>query len=469
MTPDRHPATGRIPAGLRAGPAHVAQGMERRFPNRASQDRTRRHRLREVKTVALAGAHGGGPGRSARPVPVDCARCVGEGGNQVAHGAARRWTVTRPSVFRTGGAMAVVALVTLLASAACAPPTSPYSQVPVYVTSLSGATQISAGPESACALVAGGTVTCWGAAYPPAGSSPVPVTVAGVSGATQVSAGYGHACAVVVGGMLRCWGNNSVGQLGNGTTSANSVPVDVTGVSGATQVAAGEGHSCAVVSGAVKCWGRDDDGELGNGTTGGFSATPVDVTGLSGVTQVVADGQSSCALLAAGAVKCWGANNVGQLGDGTTTGSPTPVDVTGVSGATQITTSGGTACALVAGGAVKCWGSNQVGNLGNGALNNDPNPTPVDVVGLSGATWVDAGTAETCAVVAGGAVKCWGSNIYGSLGAWTPTYWSGTPVGVFGIVGATQVSGGRNNVCALLAAGAAKCWGSDFAGELGNG
>ena len=47
-------------------------------------------------------------------------------------------------------------------------------------------------------------------------------------------------------------------------------------------------------------------------------------------------------------------------------GSNVPVDVEDVLGATQISTGSRHTCALVAGGAVKCWGSNWVGELGSG-------------------------------------------------------------------------------------------------------
>jgi alpha-tubulin suppressor-like RCC1 family protein len=365
-------------------------------------------------------------------------------------------------------ALAPVALAGLMLLGACAPPTSPYSTFAVDVSGLTGASRISAAPEHGCAL-ASGSVRCWGGAYPPAAGSASPLTVVGVSGAVQISAGANHACAVVTGGTVRCWGLNYDGQLGIGTTSPSSAPADVIGISGATQVAAGETSSCALVTGgAVKCWGSNSAGQLGAGTTDPVSPTPVDVVGVSGATQVVVgDGinGTACALVSGG-VRCWGANNVGQLGDGTTADSDVPVPVIGVSGATQVSTGAGTTCALVGGGA-KCWGSNQVGQLGNG--NQVDSAVPVAVIGLSGAVEISVGGAVTCVRMSGGTVRCWGSNIYGSLGTLTPTYWSGSPVDVFGVAGAVQVTAGGSQACVLLAGGTAKCWGSDFIGELGNG
>jgi alpha-tubulin suppressor-like RCC1 family protein len=329
---------------------------------------------------------------------------------------------------------------------------------------MSGATQITANGAHTCAVVAGGAVKCWGSnLYGALGdgtnnNSFVPVGVVGVSGATQISAGGAHTCAVVSGGAVKCWGENLWGALGDGTNNDSFVPVGVVGVSGATQItSSGYGHTCALVSGgAVKCWGYNGYGGLGDGTNNN-SNVPVGVVGVSGATQISAGGGYTCAVVAGGAVKCWGENYDGQLGNGTTDNSFVPVGVVGVSGATHITASGSHTCAIVSGGAVKCWGENYDGQLGNGTTDNSF--VPVGVVAVSGATQISAGTgnSQTCAVVSGGAVKCWGWG-NGSSG----------PVAVSGITGATQISVG-GPACAVVSGGAVKCWGYNHYGGLGDG
>jgi len=334
---------------------------------------------------------------------------------------------------------------------------SQYSMTPVAVFGLSGVTAIVASSTHTCALLAGGTVECWGDHT--LGGDTTPVAVAGLSGATAISAFGTQNCAVISGGSVTCWTEPSYGS------------VSVAGLSGATAVAVGSSHSCALLlGGAVKCWGYNGDGQLGDGTTTD-SPTPVTVSGLTGATAITAGLWWSCAKMSGGTVKCWGYNGDGQLGDGTTTNKLTPVSVSGLTGATAIAAGEWATCAIVAGGTVKCWGNNMYGQIGDGTTTE--RDTPVSVSGLSGATAIAFGETHTCAVVASGAVKCWGGNEYGQLGDGTTTT-SLTPVTVAGLTGATRVAGGGDGVwgahtCALITGGTVKCWGWNGEGALGDG
>lgn len=292
-----------------------------------------------------------------------------------------------------------------------------------------------------------------------------------LTGAVQVAAGAGHSCVIITGGAIRCWGANPYGQLGNGTTTDSPVAVPVATITNAVQVAAGALHTCAVLSGGtVSCWGWNANGQLGY--SGAGSTTPVPVAGVTGAVGVVAGLGHTCALLSGGTVTCWGDNNYGQLGDGTTASSASPVSVINVDDVTQLATGSlsSHSCALLAGGAIQCWGANQAGQLGNGTISSSPPfgvPAPVVVSGINDATQIASGTSHACARRAGGTVSCWGDNNYRQLSGTSDG--SSVPVPVAGVNDAAQVIAGDYHSCVRRSGGTVSCWGSNFRGQLGDG
>jgi len=350
---------------------------------------------------------------------------------------------------------------------------------PMNVSGLtSEVTAITASYMHTCALTSDGRVKCWGKNdYGQLGNgtntnSSTPVDVDGLTNETiGINAGFGHTCALTASGVVSCWGYNSEGQLGDGTNTNRSTPVDVVGLSSEViTVSAGSGHTCALTStGGVKCWGDNDYGKLGDGLITD-RLTPVDVLGLtSGMNNVSSGNYHSCALTTEGGIKCWGENAFGQLGDGTVTSHSTPVEVGELmSGVIAVSAGQDHTCALTEASRVKCWGSNEYGQLGDGTTDN--RLTPVDVVGITEeVTAISAGAYHTCMLTSAGGVKCWGYNYAGQIGDATNTD-RNTPVDVMGLAsGVKEVSAGSGHTCVITSAGGVKCWGGNNAGQLGDG
>jgi len=238
---------------------------------------------------------------------------------------------------------------------------------------------IIAGGETACALLADGTVQCWGRNnhYQVGDGTNTtafrPMTAVGVADATDLATGVWQTCAVIADGTARCWGANNRGELGNGTSNEGPIATAVSGIDGTSGsvllAAVGEGHTCFVLDdGTVRCTGDDDYGQLGDGgTTRRFA--PVVATLLPANPRLIAVGLGFTCLVGDDLrPQCLGAGTQGQLGNGASAPSKVPVAVSLPEGATLATLAAryNHACAVGTDGRLWCWGQNSSGQLGNG-------------------------------------------------------------------------------------------------------
>lgn len=209
-------------------------------------------------------------------------------------------------------------------------------------------------------------------------------------------------------------------------------------------VSAGNNDGCALgVNGAVQCWGYNIYGELGLNDTQHRGDSPGEVgpnlpvvdLGTGRTAKVVATHVlSTCAILDNDSVKCWGYNGYGQLGLGDTLnrgdagsemGDALPTVNLGTGRrAKAIAVGGYHTCAILDDDSLKCWGYNLYGSLGLGdtlsrgdTSNEMGDALPAVNLGTGQTVLaVTAGIYSTCAILGNRTVKCWGYNSFGQLG-----------------------------------------------------
>lgn len=251
------------------------------------------------------------------------------------------------------------------------------------------------------------------------------------------------------------------------TSSSNNVEACVSAP--AAGLRAGRHHTCARLSeGSVRCWGANEYGQLGvelDVRTNKLS--PTIIPDLIDVVELAAGIEHMCARLTDGTVRCWGWNGNGQVGDPAAPGGAlAPRLVPGLANVAGLAAGDRHTCAHLADGTVRCWGSNDMGQLGDGTT--EERHSPVAVPDLQGVTKLVAGYGHTCARLGDGSVRCWGSNMFGELGDGTMID-SVAPVTVPGLTDVAGLASGVLHTCARLGDGSARCWGSNMTGALGDG
>ncbi|PRP94871.1 RCC1 domain-containing protein [Enhygromyxa salina] len=259
---------------------------------------------------------------------------------------------------------------------------------------------------------------------------------------------------------------------------------------GALEIAAGSRHTCALsLDHEVHCWGANNFGQLGLpgvGTIGDDelpnTVPPVVVGGP--VVALAAGFLHTCAVLETGRLRCWGFGNGGALGYGNTMNigddedPATAGDIDIPGDVVQVVTATEHTCALIEGGAVRCWGSGTAGKLGLGNttfIGDNELPNTVGPLNLGGTTvQIAAGAVHTCALLDTGEVLCWGQNSNGQLGYGNTasvgdneTPASVGPVDIGAV--AIRVATGWQHTCVITDTQAVRCWGNGGFGRLGYG
>lgn len=286
----------------------------------------------------------------------------------------------------------------------------------------------------------------------------------------HVESGRTHSMAIDKNGSLWAWGNNSLGELGDGTTTPRGVPKKV--MDNVKSVAAGDRFTVAVKNdGTLWTWGDNRSGQTGDGTGGssiGTGGTYDAITLLpkkvmENVKAVSAGIQSVYAIKNDDTLWAWGGNQAGEIGNGTAgfdNSQLTPVkimeDVRAVSGGDWFTV------ALKNDNSLWAWGNNSDCQLGDGTV--EKKYTPVKV--MENISEVSAGGGFTLAVSIDGVLFSWGGNYTGALGVYTRGQIAPTPVKVMEDV-KTVATGGFHSLI-LKRDGTLWACGNNNDGQLGD-
>ena len=323
------------------------------------------------------------------------------------------------------------------------------------------------------------------------GTVRVDATVDGVTGSAtmqveevtwaMLDAGRGHTCGLTTDGVAWCWGYALRGQLGYGSNAEQFAPIRVATDLRFTLIESGGFTTCGLMAdGAAYCWGE------ANGTGAGDALTPAPVSGGLTFTDLAVGGLHACGLTNGGDAWCWGYGIHGQLGQGAPVSSATPVAVDQSVTFQQLAAGWEHTCGIANDGSAWCWGSNQLGQLGTAEPDEIcdpdtfPNPVcqtrPVRVSSDESFVAITGGILHTCAIAVGGAAWCWGSNEAGELGTGATGAPEPVPVAVADGHAFTAITAGYwastgslGYTCATDDAGAAYCWGENREGRLGTG
>lgn len=294
--------------------------------------------------------------------------------------------------------------------------------------------------------------------------------------ATVMALGERHVC-LSRRSRTYCWGAGSDGQLGIGTTPADTTPALLPDSIGFVALAAGEAHTCGLdAAGAAYCWGSDRDGQLGLGAPAvercgalPCATRPQPLAGNLRFHAIAAGHRFTCGLTVNDVVYCWGLNDAGQLGtqadrETCVEGRCSHTPLAEASGRTFAAITAGLAhvCALDRAGATFCWGWDGPAGTGQG---HHSTFTP-DAYFVQAPTFrhLTAGGYHTCGLRGDGSGYCWGID---AIGAGPTQLEANQPVPVTGGIRFRSIRAGRNSTCGLDTDDAAYCWGPNPNGEIG--
>lgn len=205
-----------------------------------------------------------------------------------------------------------------------------------------------------------------------------------------------------------------------------------------------------------------------DGQSGSASVT---VGAAGGFVQVSAGTLHTCGITPLGTAYCWGHPTQGQLGIGTSlpaTDQFGPAPVQGGLRFATLAVGNAHTCGVTTAGRPYCWGYNFFGQLGDGDYSGADKYKPVPVAGNLTLINVSAGGDHNCGVATTGETYCWGSDWAGQLGDGPTEYFGHESVKVSGGLSFVTITAGEDHTCGITIGGEAYCWGVNGYGQLGD-
>ena len=302
----------------------------------------------------------------------------------------------------------------------------------------------------------------------------------------SMATGAGYSCGLTGRGSVYCWGSGAVVSPATGTRDrcgkdtdsfhCLKTPARLDGLPPLVTLQGDSGHACGLTaSGEAWCWGFGSSGTLGSGVSSSLPHAPARVVGGLAWRAISVGSENTCGLASDNAAYCWGARRAGAIGDGRAgddgIDAPVPVRVASAVPMTTIIAGSFFACGLAEGGAALCWGDMHSiplrGSCTFGRCNRVPEPIP----GSLRFRALADGDRHACGLTDDGGAYCWGTNSAGELGngvsetAVNPE----VPRRVRFAEPFAFLAAGREMTCGVTAAGDAYCWGGNYSGRFGNG
>ena len=248
-------------------------------------------------------------------------------------------------------------------------------------------------------------------------------TITGGSNWKLVSGGIYHTAAIKTDGTLWLWGGNAYGQLGNNDYINLSSPVQTVSAGNNWKlVSCGEYTTAAIkTDGTLWMWGNRGHGVLGDTHAGNVSSPVQTVSAGNNWKLVSCGGYTTAAIKTDGTLWTWGSNFMGQLGDDTTSPKSSPIQTVAAGTNWKFVACGGnTVAGIKTDGTLWLWGANNDGMLGNGTTTHTS--SPIQTI-AGGTDWksVSCTYNSVAAIKTDGTLWTWGSNWAGQLGDGTTT------------------------------------------------